>query len=159
MGRTFEALNRAAKKYESNRSRESSHENIESLLVKIGLGEEQILEQNFSQLRKSFNRVDFFIKNPQSFFKLQTDKNESSKIPDHKILLKTLIDRKSHILGCFDILVTQSKLKVIFQLIGKMSDDPIKLAIEKKIDDLRAKDNFLIKEYGKLAHLEMKLEE
>jgi hypothetical protein len=157
MGKTHEALRRAEKIYESKRTRESLYGNIESSLVEHGLGEEHILKQNFGQLKRSFNRLNAFIKRPQSFFKLQTEKNTSSKIPDRTFLLKILLNRKKLILSCVDKLIIETKLMILVQLVKKISDNQIRLAVDKILKDLKIKDAFLIKEYEKIIQLEEKL--
>ena len=157
MSKTHEALRRAEKIYESKRTRESLYENIESSLVEHGLGEEHILKQNFGQLKRSFNRVNALIKRPQSFFKLQTEKDTTSKIPDSTFLLKVLLIRKKLILGCVDKLIIETKLKILLQLVKKISDNQIRLAVEKILKDLKFKDAFLMKEYNKIVQLEEKL--
>lgn len=157
MGKTHEALRHAEKIYERNRAHERLYENIESFLVEHGLGEEHILKQNFGQLKRSFNRVNAFIKRPQSFFKLQTEKDTTSKIPDSTFLLKVLLIRKKLILGCVDKLIIETKLKILLQLVKKTSDNQIRLAVEKILKDLKFKDAFLMKEYNKIVQLEEKL--
>jgi hypothetical protein len=159
MSRTYDALHRAEKNYARKRLPESQYENIESLLVELGLGEEHILKQNYGQLKQSYNRINLFIERPQSFFKLQTEKKTLSKIPDCQILQKVLLIRKKHILGCFDKLITDKKLKIINQLAKKICDSQIRLAIEKILKDLQVKNDLLMKEYEKIVHLEKKLYE
>ena len=159
MSRTFEALRQAEKSFEGKFLRERPYGNIESNLAKLGLGKEHILKQNYSQLKQSLNLSDSLLKKHIHFLNLHTDNSASSKILGRRILLKTLLIRREYILGRLDKLIIENKFKIIIQLVKKISDNQIRLAIEDVLKDLKVKDDFFMKEYEKMAHVEKKLEE
>ena len=153
MSWTHKALKRAERIYDQKLQSKSSHHNIESSLDKIGLGKKQILGQNFGQLKISLNQLNSYLSRPEAFLKEKLEKMPSTEAKLCNGLTKVILMRKKLVLDRIDKLVTKNKIETIGSLAKQISDKQVRAEIENKLEALRAKDSFLLKEYGNIARM------
>jgi len=161
MGRTYEALRRAEAKVQKSHLQEkqsekngrfASNARLETRLTDLGLGNEQISEQNLKEIGQSLNRIDACMASPTASLDLQSSDSPSDKRED---IMSTLIERKKLILNRLDVLVSQKKYHNINRLLNKITDEGIKTSLEKNISALQIKDKILKKEYQQLEQLRL----
>lgn len=75
----------------------SSCGNIESWFIDLGLGKGQISRKFILWWDQNSNRLSAFVIKPESFSRLKTDKNTSSKLNHLKIFLKYSKKTKAHL--------------------------------------------------------------
>jgi len=150
MGRTHEALLRAEKQFQKNLNQKKSSENIEPLLMDLGLGETQILNQNPNQLKQSLARLNGLILKQESS---HTSDLTNDTVPDADIkrsVLRGLLKRKELVLGCMDMLFANNIEETIRKLVDDIPDRKLKTALIRNLNNLRVLDKFLIKEHVKV---------
>ncbi|MEE4263218.1 MAG: hypothetical protein V2I56_11045 [Desulfobacteraceae bacterium] len=150
MGRTYEALLRAQKKFQKNLNQKKLPENIEPLFTNLGLGEAQILNQSYSQLKHSLDRLNGFIIKPESFHKLYLENGAASEMGIKRSILRVLFERKELVLGCIDMLFTNKKNEEIRKLVNEIPNKKVRSALIRNLNDLEVLNKFLIKEYVKI---------
>ena len=159
MGRTYQALLRAEKKFQGNLYQNRLLKKIEPLLIKSRLGEAEILNQNYRQLRNSLVRLNGLIRKPEYFNKLNLDNNATPKMEFKRSILRILLKRKELVLGCVDLLVTNNKNEEIRRLINKVSDENVKVALGRNFNDLEALNKFIINEHLKILKLRKRIKD
>jgi hypothetical protein len=166
MARTYEAFRRAesdyqreqaAKRWSSENAKFTLIEKLESRLVALGLGKDQISTQNLKELRQSLHRVDGWIANPGSFLKLELREIVHSETYFKLNIVPILIERKKLILDYVDELVSERKIKNIRQLVKQVSNKNVSASIVKILDELQTKNSLLKREYQKLEDMRLNI--
>jgi hypothetical protein len=159
MGRTYEALRRAEAKVQKSHLQENQSENngfcitnqkLETRLNDLGLGNNQILNQNLKEIGQSLKRINACMASPESSLHLQSSDCSSDISAD---ILSTLVERKKCVLDRIDFLVSQKKYHNIKKLLNNIVDEDLKKSLEKNINTLQVKDKILKKEYQQLEQL------
>ena len=161
MGRTHEALRRAEANFQKRNFKEKqplqkeqirSSERFESQLKDLGLGKDQILNQNLKEIGQSLHQVDGYIASPTTSLNIKFNDFETDF---NKDILLILIDRKKLILNRFNDLVSNRKYHKIKRLLRNVADEDIRTSIEKIINELHVKDRIIKKEHQKLEQLRL----
>lgn len=119
---------------------------FEPQLKALGLGEEQIKEQNLDQLLQSLDRINDAIQNPDSFGKLGLSIDaevgvfvtKSTATSTMQIgILPLLLERKRLILDRIAILKGEEKIEGLQELVQRIPDDDIRDQLQSEIKELK----------------------
>jgi hypothetical protein len=130
---------------------------MDSRLMALGLGKDQISQQNIKELNQSLHRIDSCIVRPESFLQ-QKFKDSINSVTDFKLkIVPLLIERRMFVLESIDELVSRRKIYNLKRLAKRIPDIRVKSSIEKSLDDLQIKNSILKKEYQKLEKLRLNI--
>jgi hypothetical protein len=134
--------------------KKGSPEFWEKKLNQLNLGKNQIHNQNLKQLRQSIISINSLIAKINKDFLEHREKSDRFSVDyDINATLLILIQRKTLIVDRYKIILKRDILSRMKGLIGQLSDDPVKLELEKYIIQLEYiefnKQNFI----GKLQSL------
>ena len=141
------------KKASNEKAQSKLLKKIDTRLMDLGLGKDQIAKQGIKELNQSLNRIDSCVLRPEAFLK-QNFKDSINSETDFKLkIVPILLERRIFVLESIDELVSTRKIFDLRRLIKGVPDLRIKAAIEKSLDDLQKKDLLLKKEHQKLEKL------
>ena len=130
---------------------------IDSRLMDLGLGKDQISQQNIKELNKSINQIDGYIAHPESFLKEKFRDTVDSETDFKLKILPILLERRMFVLESYNELVSKMKIDDLRRLIKGISDMSVKSSIEKILNDLQIKDSALMKQYQKVEKLRLNI--
>ncbi len=128
---------------------------INSRLMDLGLGKDQISQQDINELNKSLQQIDGYIVRPESFLK-EKFRDAVDPETDFKLnILPILLERRMFVLESIDELVSRRNINNLGIVVKQISDISVKSSIEKILNDMQIKNSFLKKEYQKLEKLRL----
>ena len=130
---------------------------IDSRLMDLGLGKDQISQQSLKELNQSLNRIDSCIIRPKSFLQQKFKKTIESETDFKLKIVPILLERRVFVLESIDELVSGRKIYNLKRLVERMPDISLKSSMEKNLDDLQIKNSFLKKENQKLEKLRLNI--
>ena len=130
---------------------------IDSRLMDLGLGKDQISQQSLKELNQSLHRIDSCIVRPKSFLQQKFKETINSETDFKLKIVPILLERRIFVLESIDELVSKRKIYDLRGLVERMPDISLKSSMEKNLDDLQIKNSFLKKEYQKLEKLRLNI--
>ena len=130
---------------------------IDSRLMDLGLGKDQISQQTIKELNKSLHRIDGYIARRESFLKEKFRDTVDSETDFKLKILPVLLERRMFVLESYNELVSKMKIDDLRRLIKGISDMSVKSSVEKILNDLQIKDSVLMKEYQKVEKLRLNI--
>ena len=130
---------------------------IDSRLMDLGLGKDQISRQSIKELNQSLHRIDSCLVRPKSFLQQKFKETIKSETDFKLKIVPILLERRVFVLESIDELVSGRKIYNLRRLVERMPDISIKSSMEKNLDDLQIKNSFLKKEYQKLEKLRLNI--
>ena len=153
MGRTYDQLRRAEEKIHRRSNQEWRMEDMDSFLCKLGLGEDQISKKNQNEVQLSLILLNRYIEKPERLNELSSSNSEFPIIGSGESIMQLLRERKMLALLRYDKLMNKEKVEKIRYLAGKINDKDLRATIEGYLSQLEIKDQFIRKEYRKLANI------
>ena len=147
MSRTHEALLRAEARHKSRYSKSHDPVNIEQKLLQLNLSEEDLANQNLSQLIQSLHSINACIREPSQAVDIYFDESSFSR----KEIFSVLLKRKWLVLELIDTTVTDKNMKKIRSMLKHIQNNKIRATIEKRLSFLYRKNEILKKEYRSIA--------
>jgi hypothetical protein len=151
----YSRLKDVQKRVLSQKEQMPSSNQLDSRLLDLGLGKDQISQQTIKGLNLSLQRIDYYIARPESFLNHKFRHNVGSETDFKRNLLPILLERRMFVLESYDQLVDSSKNHDLRYLIKNISDSNVKSSIEKIFNDLQMKNSILKKEYRKIEKLRL----
>ena len=153
MGRTYDQLRRAEEKIQKRSDQERRMGDMDSFLCKLGLGEDQISNKNQNEVQLSLILLNRYIEKPERLKELSSSNSEAPIIGSGESIMQLLRERKMLALLRYDKLMNKEKVEKIRYLAGKINDKDLRATIEGYLSQLEIKDQFIRKEYRKLANI------
>jgi len=153
VGRTYELLRRTESNLKSRQKQDEIFSELEVQLHKIGLHEEQLSNQNLSEIISSLTRLNLCIKSPFSFLRFKSGDGRGSGPECRPEIVHALVKLKRLALMRYDLLVNRKKCGQIRRIAKEIKDRDIQTAIENSLYQLELKDQIVKKEYLKLDRI------
>lgn len=137
---------------------------FDTILKPLGLTENQILEKDLPELKKSLTYINDLIDKHQSFPSIKLKMTSSARIvittasqeAHFEIgILPVLLERKKLIIERLRSFESKQAIKSIKDLIDQVQDPDLKLKLDKELGELNSKSQELREEAKKLEKLQM----
>jgi Fe2+ transport system protein B len=137
---------------------------FDTILKPLGLTENQILEKDLPELKKSLTSINDLIDKHQSFPSIKLKMTSSARIvittasqeAHFEIgILPVLLERKKLIIERLRSFESKQAIKSIKDLIDQVQDPDLKLKLDKELGELNSKSQELREEAKKLEKLQM----
>ena len=151
MGRTFDLLKQAEEKFQSQLHQKKNSNEIDSILCKLGIEEEIILQQNQNQnqIIRSLALLNQLIEKPEHLINSVLEGSESEVKSKSQIMI-ILIYLKRIALFRYHYLFTKEQFENIKQATKEVHLESKKFIIEKSLYQLQIKDQILKNEFEEL---------
>ena len=149
MGRTFDLLKQAEEKFQSQLHQKKNSNEIDSILCKLGIEEEIILQQNQNQIIRSLALLNQLIEKPEHLINSVLEGSESEVKSKSQIMI-ILISLKRIALFRYHYLFTKEQFENIKQATKEVHLESKKFIIEKSLYQLQIKDQILKNEFEEL---------
>lgn len=153
MGRTYELLRQTESNLKNRQKQDEIFSELEVQLHKIGLHEDQLSNQNLSEIISSLTMLNLCIKSPFSFLRLKSGDDGGTGSEVRPEIVHALVKLKRFALMRYDLLVNRKKCGQIRRIVKEIKDRDIQSAIENSLYQLELKDQIVKKEYLKLDRI------
>jgi len=158
VGKTYTRLREAealaAIREEIRLEQRARPEKLESRLMKLGLGRDQIAKQSLKEIKQSLLLMTACISNPESYLRLDDIDNPVNGWQTK--IINALAERKKNALERYSALITSEKVENIRRLTKKIGNQEIEKEIEKNLVHLLIKETMVSEEYHKLEEVSQK---